>query len=112
MSDLINTIFQSIQNQFINPIGSGLWGAIAPVWFVAFAISVLSLIFGFGSMQRGPKIAVVAGLALFGYVMFSFGGDIVTQITAGAVSASTPSAETAMSAVEAAEAARDAVSAL
>ncbi len=113
MGSVINNIFQSVQSQFVDPIGNGLWLIIGPVWAVAFAIALLSLIFGFGSMQRGAKIGIVAGLALFGYVLFGFGGDVVSGITGGAVSV--PDAATsdpAANAIASAEAARDAAASL
>lgn len=81
MQEVIDRIFGSLSSQFIEPIGSGLWGIIPGVWLVAFLIALAALVFNIGSPQRGPKIAAVVGLAIFGFVLFGFGSDIVSAIT-------------------------------
>lgn len=95
MADVINQIFASIQTQFIDPIGGNLAGIVGPVWFIALVIAVLSLVFGFGGMQRGMKIGALVGLVLFGYVWFGYGDELIGAITGNAA---VPGADAAASA--------------
>ena len=100
MADVINRIFSSLQDQFVGPLGDNLMQFVGPVWFVAFIIAVLALVFGFGSPQRGLKIGVLAALAIFGFVWFGFGSDIVQAITGNASLAAGTGSEAPVSAAQ------------
>lgn len=81
MQEVIQEVFGSLQTQFIDPIGNGLWGIVEPVWYVAIGVAVLGLIFGFGGMKRGAYAGMLIGLLVFGYVLFGWGDRIVAGIT-------------------------------
>lgn len=81
MQAVINEIFSSLQTQFIDPIGQGMWSLIGPVWVIAMIAAVLGLIFGFFGMKRGAYAGILIGLLVFGFVFFNFGDRIVEGIT-------------------------------
>lgn len=83
MADVINQIFGSIQSQFIDPIGSGLWAIIGPVWVVAFVVALLALIFSSGP-RRGAAAGALAFVLVFGWVFFNYGDRVVGAVTGNA----------------------------
>lgn len=93
MADIIDEIFGTLRGGFLEPLAGNLSDVVGPVWALAMGLAVLSLIFGFFGKDKGPKLAVIALLAVFAIVWFGYKDDVFARLTSGEVAAPQPAAQ-------------------
>lgn len=84
LASVINTMFSNFNQQFLEPIASGLWGIIPNTAVIAVIAAVLGLLVCFSPMQRGQKIG-----ALVAIVVVAFAVPYLPQVISAILGGST-----------------------
>lgn len=69
LADIINNIFQTFNQQLIEPVVNGLWGLIPNTSVLMVLALLLGAIVCFSPMQRGQKIASLIALVVILFII-------------------------------------------
>ena len=69
MEQIINSVFDRLGSEILEPVSQGIFAHMPQIIQIAILVAILSLIFGFNSMQRGTKIGVIVGLVVIAFLI-------------------------------------------